>query len=127
MAGPVSDLQIFKAEFFRALAHPLRIRLLEELASGERSVQALQDALGLAQSVVSQQLAVLRNKNLVAARKAGTTVWYSVRDPLIHELLRVARRIFDNRLVDTQSMLRELRREGSAARSRASRRPAAHR
>jgi len=123
MARPVSELQVFKAEFFRALAHPVRIRLLEELGPGERSVQALQDALGLAQSFVSQQLAVLRNKSLVGTRKVGTTVWYFVRDPLIHELLQVARRIFDNRLVDTQAMLRELRREGGSRRGTAMRRP----
>lgn len=119
MAGAVSDLQVFKAEFFRALAHPVRIRLLEELGSGERSVQALQEALGLGQPVVSQHLAVLRAKNLVTTRKAGTTVWYAVRDPLIHDLLRVARRIFDNRLVDTQTMLRELRRERPGRRAAA--------
>ena len=106
-----SDLQVFKAEFFRALAHPVRIRILEELSTGPRTVQELQDALGLDQPPVSQQLAVLRAKSLVIATKSGTSVSYAVRDPLVHDLLAVARSIFNNRLVDTQAMLKELQRE----------------
>ncbi len=105
-------LQTFKADFFRALAHPVRIRILETLGDGDRSVQELQQELGLEQPVASQQLAILRAKNIVSARKVGTTVMYALGDPLIAKLLAVAREIFDNRLVDTQSMLKELRREG---------------
>jgi len=108
-SGP---LQTFKAEFFKALAHPVRIRILEVLVRGERSVQELQDALGLEQPIVSQHLAMLRAKNIVAARKQGTTVWYTVRVPLMGELLALARRVFDSQLNDSQTMLRELRREG---------------
>ena len=115
MRLPYTDLQIFKAEFFRALAHPVRIRLLEELHAGDRSVQELQEALGLDQPSVSQQLAILRAKNLVTASKSGTSVRYAVRDPLIHDLLASARGIFNNRLVDTQTMLKELRREARRA------------
>jgi len=107
----IGELQVFKAEFFRALAHPVRIRLLEELGANERSVQELQAALGVAQPLVSQQLAVLRGRQLVSARKVGATMVYSLRDPLLTELLAVARRIFDNRLTDTTAMLRALRRE----------------
>ena len=107
----MGELQVFKAEFFKALAHPLRVRLLEELRRGERSVQQLQAALGLDQSTVSQQLAVLRAKNVVAVRKEGTTVRYTVRDPRVGDLLDVARAIFNAQLMDTQSMLRELRKE----------------
>lgn len=106
-----SDLQVFKAEFFRALAHPIRIRILEALGNGDLSVQQLQQALGLEQPLVSQQLAVLRGKNIVATRKVGTAVRYALRDPLVTELLRTAREIFNNQLVGTQSMLKELRRE----------------
>lgn len=104
-------LQVFKADFFRALAHPIRIRILEVLAVGERSVQELQEALGLDQPIVSQQLAVLRAKNVVTPRKVGTTVRYALSDPLVVTLLSVARQIFDNHFVDSQSMLKELRRE----------------
>jgi DNA-binding transcriptional ArsR family regulator len=104
-------LQLFKADFFRALAHPIRIRILETLGAGERSVQELQQALDLEQPIVSQQLAVLRGKNIVIARKVGTTVRYALSDPLVIELLAVAREIFNNRLVDTRSMLKALQRE----------------
>ena len=106
-----TSLQAFKAEFFKALAHPIRIRILEILRAGERSVQELQNRLELDQSTVSQQLAVLRAKNIVAARKEGTTVRYQVRDPLVGDLLDVARRIFNNQLTGTQTMLRALRQE----------------
>lgn len=109
MNGP--SLQAFKADFFRALAHPIRIRILETLGTGERTVQELQALLGLEQPIVSQQLAVLRAKNIVAPRKLGTTVKYALSDPLVSKLLSVAREIFNNRLVDTQTMLRELQRE----------------
>lgn len=106
-----NQLQVFKAEFFRALAHPIRIRILEILSVGDRSVQELQDTLQLDQPSVSQQLAVLRGKNIVVARKLGTTVKYGVRDPLVAELLKTARLIFENQLTGTQTMLRELRKE----------------
>lgn len=106
-----ASLRTFKAEFFRALAHPIRIQILEVLGSGERSVHELQERLGLDQPVVSQQLAILRAKNIVHTRKAGTTVWYALADPLIAKLLAVARAIFNNHLVDSQAMLKELRRE----------------
>jgi ArsR family transcriptional regulator len=105
------ELQAFKAAFFRALAHPVRIRILELLVTGERSVQELQEALGVDQPVVSQQLAVLRSSNIVAGRKEGVSVRYSVRDPLIADLLKIARRIFNNHLVGTQDLLRQLQRE----------------
>ena len=106
------ELQAFKAEFFKALAHPLRIRILECLATGPRSVQELQEALSADQPTVSQQLAVLRTKNVVVTRKQGTVVNYDLRDPAIRELLEVARRLFNNQLIGTQSMLKALRREG---------------
>jgi ArsR family transcriptional regulator len=79
--------------------------------AGGRSVQELQEALGADQPTVSQQLAVLRAKNIVTASKTGTTVRYALRDPAVRELLEVARRIFNNQLIGSQSMLRELRRE----------------
>ena len=108
-AGP---LQSFKAEFFKALAHPIRIHVLEILRTSEKSVQELQAALGLDQATVSQQLAVLRGKNIVRARKEGTTVRYTVVDPLVGDLLDVARNLFNNQLIGSQLLLRELKREG---------------
>jgi ArsR family transcriptional regulator len=103
----------FKAEFFKALGHPARMVILEQLRGGERSVQELQIALEMDQSSVSQQLSVLRNKNLVDSRKEGTTVYYRVRDAMIFQLLDVAREIFNNHLIDTQAMLAQLGEEPS--------------
>lgn len=108
---PTDELQAFKAAFFRALAHPVRIRILELLIRGEKSVQELQEILGVDQPVVSQQLAVLRSTNIVTGRKEGVSVRYTVRDPLIADLLKIARRIFNNHLVGTQDLLRQLQRE----------------
>ena len=106
-----SQLQTFKAQFFRALAHPVRIKILEILIRGGRTVQELQQALELDQPIVSQQLAVLRNLNIVTAQKEGLSVRYALRDPAVGDLLDVARRIFNNHLVSTRGMLRELQRE----------------
>jgi len=115
---PSVGLQTFKAEFFKALAHPLRIRILEVLRARDRSVQELQALLGVDQSAVSKQLAVLRARAVVDARKEGTTVRYAMRDPLVGDLLDVARRIFNNQLAGSQTMLQELRREARAPRRR---------
>lgn len=111
MKPTAGELQTFKAGFFRALAHPVRIRMLEILVRGGRTVQELQEALALDQPIVSQQLAVLRTHGIVTTQKQGLTVRYSLRDPLVAELLDVARRIFSNHLVSTRGLLRELQRE----------------
>ncbi len=107
----------FKADFFRALGHPARLKLLELLRNGEKSVTELQAQLEIEPSAVSQQLAVLRSKNIVEARKVGTTVLYSVRDPQIFQLLEIARRIFSNQLVDTRAMLKQASKEKPLASS----------
>ena len=101
-------LRRFKAEFFKALGHPMRIVLLESLRGGEKSVNELQTALDIDQSSVSRQLAILRTRNIVEDRKDGTTVYYSVRDPAVFQLLDVAREIFNNQLIDTHAMLQQL-------------------
>ena len=111
MKTPSTELQTLKAEFFRALAHPVRIRLLEVLVVKPTSVQELQRTLALDQPIVSQQLARLRAHGIVVARKEGTTTRYSVADPLLKDLLYVARRILNRRLTGVRSMLRELGRD----------------
>ena len=106
---PTGELQAFKAQFFRALAHPIRIRLLEVLvARGATSVQDLQRALGIDQPIVSQQLARLRASGIVAAKKDGSATRYAVTDPLLKNLLQVARQILNRRLVNVRTLLREL-------------------
>jgi DNA-binding transcriptional ArsR family regulator len=99
-------LRQFKAEFFKALAHPMRIRIVELLHHGPLSVGQLQEAIGAPTSSISQQLAVLRSRNIVATERRGTTVIYAVRDPELFELLDVSRRIFNGHLSDTIDMLR---------------------
>ncbi|MFB9760427.1 ArsR/SmtB family transcription factor, partial [Ectobacillus funiculus] len=81
------DMQQFKADFFKALAHPLRIRILEILGEGEKSVNEIQSILNSDGSAVSQQLSVLRAKNIVVGTKNGKQVMYSLRDPMITNLL----------------------------------------
>ena len=108
-------LRQFKAEFFKALAHPLRIRILELLRGGPLSVSHIQEALGAPGSSVSQQLAVLRSRNLLTTERRGTTIMYSVSDPELFELLDVARRIFNAHLADTIDMLRLVDDEAVAA------------
>jgi DNA-binding transcriptional ArsR family regulator len=104
----VSDLGRFKAEFFKALAHPLRIAVLDLLREGERGVNELSSLLSVEQSALSQQLAVLRNKNIVVARKEGLNVYYSVRDKTVFRLLDVAKQIFSNQLISVQDMLSQI-------------------
>jgi ArsR family transcriptional regulator len=99
-------LRQFKAEFFKALGHPLRIRVLELLRSGPLSVTQIQEATGAPPSSVSQQLAVLRSRGIVTTERRGTTIIYGVADTELFELLDVARRIFNAHLADTIDMLR---------------------
>src|SRR5215510_14779822 len=110
------ELQSLKAQFFKALAHPVRIRILEILVKGEVKVQDLQRVLALDQPIVSQQLARLRSTGIVVSRKQGTTTFYSVADPEMADLLRVAKRILNRRLFSVQSLLQELAVEHSGQR-----------
>lgn len=115
-----NTLPTVKADLFRALAHPTRIRILERLVEGERTVQNLQETLALEQPIVSQHLAALRAKNVVTVRRAGTLAHYALRSPLVAELLRVARELLNHQLSESRSMLRELQREqrrGGSARA----------
>src|ERR1051326_2071695 len=107
-----SQLRQFKAEFFKALAHPLRISILDSLRQGELTVAEISQRFDVEQSNTSQQLAVLRNKNIIVARKVGLNVYYSVSDPATFKLLDVAREIFNNHLIGVQSILQEIKAEG---------------
>jgi DNA-binding transcriptional ArsR family regulator len=99
------QLSQFTAEFFKALAHPLRIRILDALRTGEVGVNELSGRLQVEQSTLSQQLAVLRKVNIVNGRKEGQNVFYSVSDPAIFRLLDETRDIFNNHLVDLLAQL----------------------
>jgi DNA-binding transcriptional ArsR family regulator len=103
------QLSDFKADFFKALAHPLRISILDALRDGELTVNELSQLFDVAQANASQQLAVLRNRNIVITRKEGANVYYSVSDESIFKLLDVAKEIFNHHLVGVRSMLEEVR------------------
>lgn len=102
------SLRQFKAELFHALAHPTRIAILEQLRAGELAAGAIIEHLGMEQANVSQHLAVLRAKLIVVNRKAGNQVFYSVRDPLIIEVLDLMRKYFLKHLSEVTTMLEEV-------------------
>jgi len=106
--GSNVPLSVVKAELFKALAHPARIRALEILADGERSVGELQPLVGIESSHLSQQLGVLRRAGLVTTRKEGSSVFYAVRDPLVVDLLLAAKRLLLASLTHTRDLLSDL-------------------
>src|SRR5438094_4947396 len=104
-ADPVHEL---KADLFRVLGHPARVRILELLRGGERAVGALQAQLELDSSGTSQHLAALRRIGLVESRREGTSVYYRVADVRAFDLLEAGRGIITRRLEAQQSILHEL-------------------
>ncbi len=102
-------IYVIKAEFFRVLGHPARVRILELLQEGERPVGELQAELKLDSSGTSQHLGALRRQGIVESRREGTSVYYRVRDPRMFQLLLVARQILTSNLTEAQSLLDELR------------------
>ncbi|MEV8099842.1 metalloregulator ArsR/SmtB family transcription factor [Kitasatospora sp. NPDC085879] len=97
-----------KAEFFRTLGHPVRIRVLELLQDGPRPVRELLTEIGIEPSSLSQQLAVLRRTQLVSATREGNTVVYALSTPDVAELLQAARRILSRMITDQSELLAEL-------------------
>lgn len=104
-AGPIHEV---KANLFRVLGHPARVRILELLRDGERSVGSLQAELGLNSGGTSQHLAALRRIGLVDSRREGTTVYYRVDDPRVFDLLEAGRAIIGRQLAEQQSILHDL-------------------
>jgi ArsR family transcriptional regulator len=106
--GETPPIYRVKAEFFRLLGHPARVRVLELLREGERSVGELQAALGLDSSGTSQHLTAMRRQGLLESRRSGTSVLYRVKDPRIFQLLEVAKQILTGRLEETRDLLGDL-------------------
>jgi ArsR family transcriptional regulator len=98
-----------KAEFFKTLGHPARIRILEVLREGEHSVGEMIPKVEIESSHMSHQLAILRRANIVRARKVGSAVMYSVADPRIFQLLEVAKQIITGSLLASQDLLADLK------------------
>ena len=104
---------VTKAQLFRVLGHPVRIRILELLNEGERTVGDLQAQLELDSSGTSQHLGALRQLGLLDARREGTSVYYRIRDPRVSQLLAVARQILSTALADSHALLADLAGEPS--------------
>jgi DNA-binding transcriptional ArsR family regulator len=98
-----------KAEFFKTLGHPARIRVLELLSQREHAVAEMLPEVGIEAANLSQQLAVLRRAGLVATRKEGSNVYYSLTSPQVAELLAVARAILTGVLSGQVDLLEDLR------------------
>jgi ArsR family transcriptional regulator len=116
-------IQQLKAEFFRTLGHPARLRVIGLLRDGEKTVGQLQAELGIDSSGASQHLAAMRRAGILEARKEGTSVHYSVRDPRIFQMMESARQVIGSHLEETQALLGELGeeeapREGATTKSR---------
>ena len=105
---PLSEV---KADLFKALGHPARVRALEVLVEGERTVGELQPLVGIEASHLSQQLGVLRRAGLVTTRKEGSNVVYSLKSPIVAELLEVAKRFLAASLAETRDLLADLAEE----------------
>ena len=103
-------LRKFKAGVFQALAHPTRVHVIETLADGELSVGAILERVKVEPTNLSQHLSVLRSKDLVVTRKDGNQVLYSVRDPLLIEVLDVMRRYFQRHFEEAIKMYKQLER-----------------
>lgn len=106
MSEPLYKL---KAELFKTLGHPARIRALELLAERDRTVSEMLSEVGLEASNLSQQLGVLRRAGVVVASKDGNTVVYSIASPVIAELLAVARQVLTGLLSGQVALLEDLR------------------
>ena len=102
------SLRRYKAEVFQALAHPTRIAIVELLREGPLPAGKLIDRLGIEQANASQHLSVLRSKQIVINRKEGNQVFYSLRDPLLSEVLDIMRRYFQAHLSETLATLGEI-------------------
>lgn len=102
MARPIQQL---KADFFKALAHPGRIRIIEVLSDGERTVGELAEDVDLEASHLSQQLGILRRAHAVTTRKEGTTVVYALADERLADLLALAKEILLAYLTEARDLL----------------------
>ncbi|MEW5356818.1 ArsR/SmtB family transcription factor [Streptomyces sp. 16-176A] len=98
-----------KAEFFRMLGHPVRIRVLELLQDGPKPVRDLLAAIEVEPPGLSQQLAVLRRSGIVTATREGSTVVYALAGGDVADLMRAARRILTEMLAGRNELLAELR------------------
>jgi DNA-binding transcriptional ArsR family regulator len=110
-AVDMDSLRQFKSEIFRGLAHPTRIAIVEVLRKGEMTAGQLAKELHLEQANASQHLSILRAKMLVANRKVANQVYYSLRDPVLAEVLDALRGYLYSQLTGTSKMIKEIEQE----------------
>lgn len=97
----------YKAKFFKALAHPLRLAILDVLRDGEKTVTQLQELTGGEQASISQHLAVLRTNHFVTYRKEGTLAYYRNEDPDVYLFLDLGRKVYDRQIERQQEQLEQ--------------------
>ena len=106
-------LRTYKANIFRALSHPTRIAILEVLRDHELSARTIQEKLGIEQANLSQHLAILRSHQILVNRKDGNQVFYSIRNPVLVQVLDILRQYIQGSLADAVQMLGEVESEAS--------------
>ena len=104
-------LRSYKASVFQALGHPTRVAIVEILRDRELSAGDLQDRLGIEQANLSQHLSILRARQIVTNRKEGNQVFYSLRNPVLVQVLEIMRRYFQANLKEAVQMLDEMKAE----------------
>ena len=104
-------LRSYKASLFQALSNPTRIAIVESLREGELSSRTIQEQLGIEQANLSQHLAILRSRQIVVNRKEGNQVFYSLRNPVLLEVLDIMRRYSQTNLTEAVQMLGEIEAE----------------
>ena len=106
MSKPEFDMTIYElqAEISKTLAHPLRLAILHNLKSGEKTVNELTQTIGASQSNISQHLAIMRQRQIVKTRKDGTTIYYRVASPKISQACDMVREVLLEQLSQKQEL-----------------------
>jgi DNA-binding transcriptional ArsR family regulator len=100
-----------KADFLKALAHPVRLEIIELLKDGEKNVGIILKTLNMPQSSLSRHLLVLRENGVLKSRQEGTTIYYSIEDRTIFLVLRPIAEMLHKKLKRTEAVLSSLGRE----------------
>lgn len=92
------EYHLYKANLFKALAHPLRLAILDGLRDGEKTVSQLQEMTGAEQATLSQHLKILRLAHFVTFRKEGTQAFYRNEDSEVYRFLDLGKQVYENQL-----------------------------
>lgn len=97
-----------QAEFCKALAHPIRLEIIDLLKNGEKTVSELMQRIGIKQAALSQHLAILRERGVVAGRKEGMNTYYSLRKIEIVDACSMIRGVLRDLIVERHKMVKSL-------------------